>query len=348
MKFTLLNCLFILFTAGFGLHAQVDDSLRFPREKHLKNIRMLTTTGENAEAYLAFSQKMLIYQSTSGQLECDQIFTMNLDGSDKRMVSTGRGRTTCAYFLPGDTAFIYASTHEAGAQCPPVPDKQKGYVWKLYESFDIFLSNFDGNYFVKLTDTPGYDAEATVSPKGDKIVFTSLRDGDPELYLMNIDGSAQTRITFEKGYDGGAFFSPDGKKLVFRASRPKTEQELRDYYDLVKNGFVRPTALEIFTIDADGKNMTQITHFGKASFAPFFHPDSRRIIFSSNINSPNGRNFDLYMINSDGTGLEQITFFDAFDGFPMFTADGKKLVFASNRFAQKLGDTNIFVADWID
>ena len=179
-------------------------------------------------------------------------------------------------------------------------------------------------------------------------MFTSTRDGDPEIYTMNLDGSDQTRLTYEKGYDGGPFFSLDGTKIVFRASRPVTKSDMADYDDLVKYGLVRPTALELYVMDADGKNMKQVTDFGRASFAPFFFPDAKRIIFSSNMNSESPMNFDLYMINVDGSGLEQITFYEAFDGFPMFTRDGKKLVFASNRFSKKHGDTNIFIADWVE
>jgi Tol biopolymer transport system component len=264
------------------------------------------------------------------------------------MVSTGKGKTTCAYFLPGDAKIIYASTQLAGEECPPPPDRSKGYVWKLYDSFDIFSAISDGSDVVRLTDSDGYDAEATVSPKGDKIVFTSTRDGDPEIYTMDLDGSNQTRLTFQKGYDGGAFFSQDGSKIVFRSSRPKTPEELSDYEDLAKNGMFRPSILEIYVMNADGTDIQQITNLGKASFAPFFHPDRKRIIFSSNVNSKNGRNFDLYLINVDGTGLEQITFNETFDGFPMFTRDGKHLVFCSNRFNKKEGDTNVFIADWND
>lgn len=339
---------FVAFLLTISLTAQNSDSLLIPGEKHFKNIRMLTNGGENAEAYLSFDNTKLIYQATTGAYECDQIFTMNLDGTGKKLVSTGHGRTTCSYFLPGDSTIVYASTHEADAHCPAPPDRSKGYVWKLYETFDVFSSKLDGSGMKKLTSSQGYDAEATLSPVGDKIIFTSLRDGDPELYTMNIDGSEQKRLTHEKGYDGGAFFSQDGKKIVFRASRPQTAQELTDYDDLVKNGYVRPTALEIFVMDADGKNMQQITHFKKASFAPFFYPDGQKIIFSSNVNSPNGRNFDLYMINVDGTGFEQITFNETFDGFPVFTNNGRQIIFASNRFSAKPGETNIFIADWID
>jgi Tol biopolymer transport system component len=309
---------------------------------------MLTESGENAEAYFSFDEDKLIYQATFGDLQCDQMFIMDIDGNGRKMVSTGMGRTTCGYFLPGDSMIIYASTHLADENCPPPPDRSHGYVWQLYSTYNIFLARTDGSIIKQMTNSSGYDAEATVSPTGDKIVFTSTRDNDPEIYVMDLDGSNQTRLTHEKGYDGGPFFSWDGSKIVFRASRPTTAEELKDYEDLVENDLYRPTTLELYVMDADGNNMRQITNFSKASFAPFFHPDGKRIIFSSNINSESGRNFDLYMINEDGTGLEQITFNDTFDGFPMFTRDGKTLVFASNRFNKKEGDTNIFLAAWVD
>ncbi len=339
---------FIILFLIWNIDSEAADSLRFPQEKHLKNIKMLTNGGENAEAYFSFDENKLIFQATVGDFNCDQIFTMNLDGTDKKLVSTGKGRTTCAYFLPGGQKIIYASTHHHNLDCLTPPDRSKGYVWKLYDSFDIFIADANGSNLKQITNSHGYDAEATVSPKGDKIVFTSLRDGDPELYTMDLDGSNQKRLTFEKGYDGGAFFSWDGSKIVFRASRPKTEKELEDYNELVTEGLVRPTALEIYVCDADGKNIRQVTNNGAANFAPFFHPDGKRIIFCSNVNSPSKRNFDLYIINIDGTGFEQVTFNETFDGFPMFTRDGKKLVFCSNRFNAKVGETNVFIADWVD
>jgi TolB protein len=347
MKYSFLLLISFIFT-NVVFSQSSDDPYRMEGEKHLKNIKMLTDKGENAEAYLSFDEQKLIFQSNRGELPCDQIFIMGTDGSDITRVSNGEGKTTCSYFLPGDTAIIYASTFGADKDCPPPPDMSKGYVWKLYQTFDIYMAEPDGSNLKKMTDTPGYDAEATVSPVGDKIVFTSTRTGDPEIYTMNLDGSNQTQLTHEKGYDGGPFFSLDGTKIVFRASRPKTEKEFEDYNDLVQNGLVRPTALELYVMDADGSNIKQVTNFGSASFAPFFFPDAKRIIFSSNLNSENPRNFDLYMINVDGTGLEQITFFESFDGFPMFTRDGKKLIFASNRFSKKQGDTNIFIADWVE
>ncbi len=342
---------FVIFNLIFAITCQItvftqDKSFLFDGEKHFKNVKMLTTEGENAEAYFSFDGKKLIYQATFDSMECDQIFTMNIDGTERKLVSTGKGRTTCAYFYPDETKIVYASTHLTDEKCPPPPDRSKGYVWKLYESFDIFLK--DGDELKQLTNSLGYDAEATVSPKGDKIVFTSLRNGDPEIYTMNLDGSNQTRLTFETGYDGGPFFSPDGSKIVFRASRPKTDEQMADYNDLVENGYVRPTALEIFVMDADGKNMKQITSLGKASFAPFFHPGGQKIIFSSNYQGDTPRDFNLFMINIDGTGLERITFNPSFDGFPMFSPDGKYFVFGSNRFNKKESDTNIFIAEWVD
>ena len=351
IKYLYLIFPLFLFAVGcetFSKKSTAEDLYKLEGESQLQNIRMLTEAGENAEAYLSFNQQMLIFQSTSGKYECDQQFIMDLDGSQKKLVSTGNGRTTCGYFMPGDSTVVYASTHLQGENCPPAPDMSQGYVWKLYESYDIFLANLDGTVLKRLTDQPVYDAEATVSPQGDKIIFTSLRDGDPEIYSMNLDGSNQKRLTFEKGYDGGPFYSWDGSKIVFRASRPKSAEELADYEDLVVNGLVRPTTLEIYVMDSDGSNVKQITNFGKASFAPFFHPDNKRIIFSSNVQSQNPRNFDLYLIHSDGSNLKRITFNETFDGFPIFTRDGKHLIFCSNRFNKKEGDTNIFLADWID
>jgi TolB protein len=320
-----------------------------PEEKHFAGLRQLTFGGENAEAYLSFAEDQLIFQSTRDGLGCDQIFTMKLDGSDMKMVSSGKGRTTCSYFLPGDQTILYASTHAAADDCLPAPDRSKGYVWKLYDEYDIYSANADGSNVQVLSASPGYDAEATVSPKGDAIVFTSTRDGDPEIYRMNIDGSDVRRLTKSPGYDGGAFFSADGSKIVWRANRPKGKDEKAKYKELISEGLVRPTRLELFVMNADGSEPKQVTTNGAANFGPYWHPDGQRIIFASNVGDPEGRNFDLYLVNADGkTEAERITFHEQFDGFPMFMADGKQLVFASNREHAKEGDTNVFIADWID
>ncbi|MBI5647269.1 MAG: PD40 domain-containing protein [Ignavibacteriae bacterium] len=317
-------------------------------EKHLRNIRQLTFEGENAEAYLSFDETKLIFQSRLAGMECDQIYTMTIDGADRRRVSSGNGRTTCSYWLPDGEHIIYASTEGHAADCLPQPDKSKGYVWKLYPEFDIYRARSDGSEIQPLAVSDGYDAEATVSPNGDKIIFTSTRDGDPELYIMNIDGRNLTRLTHEPGYDGGAFFSPDGSKIVFRASRPRTEEEQAAYRELVNEHLVRPTNLEIFVMDADGSNMRQVTDNGAANFAPYMHPDGRRIIFCSNMDASNRRNFDLYMVSINGGEAERITFDGEFDGFPMFLRDGKHLVFCSNRNNKNPGDTNVFIAEWVD
>lgn len=324
------------------------DNLLLPNEKHLRNIKQLTFGGENAEAYFSSDGKQLIFQATREGYECDQIYTMNVDGSNVKMISNGEGRTTCSYFFPGNRRVVYSSTHLSDKQCPPRPDYSRGYVWAIYPTFDIFAADADGSNPKQLTDTPGYDAETTITLDGKKLVFTSMRDGDLDIYTMDADGKNVRRLTNELGYDGGPFWSYDGKQIAYRAHHPKTDEEKADYTTLLKQNLIRPTVLEIFVMNADGSNKRQVTNNGKANFGPYFFPDGKRIIFSSNLDDARARNFDLYKINVDGTGLERITFNETFDGFPMFSPDGKKLVFASNRNAAKPGDTNVFIADWVE
>jgi len=328
-------------------HAQTDNLL-LPDEKHLRNIKQLTFGGENAEAYFSADGKQLIFQATREGHGCDQIYTMNVDGSNVKMISNGEGRTTCSYFYPGNKRVLYSSTHLGDKQCPPPPDRSRGYVWAVYPTFDVFSANADGSNPKQLTNTPGYDAETTITLDGKKLVFTSMRDGDLDIYTMDADGKNVRRLTYELGYDGGPFWSYDGKQVVYRAHHPKTDEQKADYTGLLKQNLIRPTVLEIFVMNADGSNKRQVTSNGKANFGPYFFPDGKRIIFSSNLDDARGRNFDLYKINVDGTGLERITFNETFDGFPMFSPDGKKLVFASNRNAAKQGETNIFIADWVE
>lgn len=320
------------------------------REKHLTNIRQLTFGGENAEAYFSSDGKQLIFQAKRDGLGCDQIFTMNSDGSDVKMVSTGQGRTTCSYFHRGGKRIIYSSTHLAQKSCPQNPDFSQGYVWAIYPSYDIFVASSDGSRLRRMTKTPGYDAEATISPDGKKIVFTSTRDGDLDIYTMDLDGRNVRRLTTELGYDGGPFFSSDGSKIVYRAYHPRTEAEIARYKDRLSNDLIEPNNFEIWVMDSDGMNKKQVTWLGAASFAPFFLPDGTRIIFATNYFAEDARkrNFELAIINTDGTGIERVTFNESFDGFPMFSPDGKKLVFASNRNAAKIGDTNVFIADWVE
>jgi len=325
-----------------------DGSPVLPNEKHLRNLRQLTFGGENAEAYFSSDGKQLIFQSTRDDHACDQIYTMNIDGSNVKMISTGEGRTTCSYFFPGQKRVLYSSTHLGDKKCPPRPDFSRGYVWAIYPTFDIFTAKPDGSDLKQLTKTPGYDAETTITLDGKKLVFTSMRGGDLDIYTMDADGKNVKQLTNELGYDGGPFWSYDGKQIVYRAHHPKTEEQKADYVGLLKQNLIRPTTLEIWVMNADGSNKRQVTSNGKANFGPYFFPDGKRIIFASNMDDPRGRNFDLYKINIDGTGLERITFNETFDGFPMFSPDGKKLVFASNRNAKTQGETNVFIADWIE
>lgn len=326
------------------------------QEKHLKNLTQLTFGGDNAEAYFSPNGKFASFQSNNAKwdLKCDQIFNLDISKAAKdttykpAMISTGKGRTTCSYYMPNGKDILYASTHLGSNDCPPAPETKGKYLWAVYKDFDIFIADQKGTIKKQLTNSVGYDAEATVSPKGDKIVFTSDRSGDLELWTMNIDGSNQKQITFGLGYDGGAFFSPDGKRLVFRASRPTTEAEIKEYKDYLAQHLVAPTTMELYTCNVDGSDLKQVTHLGKANWAPFFHPSGKKIIFSSNHHSKKGYDFQLFMINDDGTGLEQITNESMFNAFPMFSPDGKKLIYSSNRNNHGTRDTNLFIADWVD
>ena len=329
--------------------------IHYYQEKHLQNIKQLTFGGDNAEAYFSFDNTRLVFQLKNPNIgiDCDQIYVTDWENDNMEeklplMVSTGLGRTTCSYFMPGDTTVIYASTHLGDDNCPKEPEKREdgAYVWPIYSDFDIFVADLKGNIVKQLTNEPGYDAEATISPQGDKIVFTSDRTGDLELYTMDIDGSNIKQVTFGLGYDGGAFFSPDGTKLIFRSSRPKTNEEIKVYKQLLSEGLVKPTEMELFICNTDGSDLTQITNLGNANWAPFFHPSGDKVIFSSNHKSEKGFPFNLFMINIDGTDLEQITFDGVFDAFPMFSYDGKKLVFSSNRNNGGTRATNLFIADW--
>jgi Tol biopolymer transport system component len=326
------------------------------QERNLKNIQKLTFGGDNAEAYFSPDSKHLTLQvsNVASGIPCDQIFMLDLQEKEfnknsLKLISNGKGRTTCSYYMPDGKHILYASTHEGNEACPLPPKPHDGkYLWAVYPDFDIYIADLNGKIVKKLTDSPGYDAEAVVSPDGKKIAFTSTRSGDLELWTMDIDGTHLKQITNGLGYDGGSFFSPDSKKLVFRSSRPKTEEAIADYKALLSENVVAPTEMEIYTCNIDGTDLKQITHLGKANWAPYFHPSCKKIIFSSNHHSTRGYDFQLYMIDTNGENLKQITWESEFNAFPMFSPDGKKLVFSSNRQQEKARETNVFIADWVD
>ena len=319
-----------------------------PGERRFGRLTQLTFEGENAEAYFSSDGERLIFQRRhEGEFACDQIFTISASDGERKLVSTGLGRTTCSYFFPDDSRIVYSSTHQVSDACPPPPDMRRGYVWALYD-YDIYTARPDGSDLQAIFSSPGYDAEATLSPDGSRIVFTSTRDGDLDIYTMNPDGSDVRQLTHEMGYDGGPFFSPDGSKIVYRARYPESEEELADYEALLADNLIRPGVLDIYVMDADGSNRRRLTNNGAANFAPFFHPSGEKVIFASNLNDTDSRNFDLFLVNLDGTGLEQVTFSEEFESFPMFSPDGRHLVFGSNRNGSHEGNTNIFIAEWIE
>jgi len=335
--------------AGTGptVHGTPDDPLRDPREIHLRHVKQLTFGGQNAEAYFSYDGKRLVFQSTREPYQCDQIFVMNVDGSDVRRISTGRGRTTCAYFYPDGRHLLYSSTHLSGAECPPRPDYSRGYVWGVYSAFQIFYATDQGTILKQLTHGPGYNAEATLARDGKKIVFTSQRDDDLDVYTMNSDGSDARRLTRELGYDGGPFFSPDGNWIVYRAHHPSAAEEVARYKALLAQQLVEPLEMDLYLMRADGSDRGQITHLGGASFAPSFFFNSKRIVFASNYKWPGSSQFELYAIDRDGERLERITYAGGFNAFPVFSPDGQRFVFASNRNARQPHEINVFIADWL-
>ena len=334
------------------------DTLRYADEMHFKNIQQLTFGGDNAEAYWSYDNKYLVFQRTNPKegLDCDQIFIGKVpvkpgEKFSYKMVSTGKGRTTFPFFTKDGKHIIYASTHLGGDKCPLVPDRSKygnKYIWPLYDTYDIFMADLDGKIVKQLTHSKGYDAEATLSPDGEQMLYTSDKDGDIDLYIMNLKTGTEKRVTNTLGYDGGAWFSPDGKKIIWRASRPKTEAEIKEYKTFLAENLVAPTNMEVYVANADGSNARQVTSFGQANWAPAFFPDSKRIIFASNHEYKRGFPFNLYTINEDGSNLKKISRDEGFDAFPMFSPDGKKIVFCSNRYNGGTRNTNIFIADWVD
>jgi len=316
------------------------------QSRHFDNLKQLTSGSSNGESYWSPDSKQIIFQSTRGTQQCDQEYVMNADGSNQHMVSTGKGATTCGYFLSDNQHILYASTHEGNPSCPMPPDHSKGYVWAVHPTFDIYMATLDGKIVKKLTDTPGYDAEATVNFKTKKIIYTSMASGDLELWTMNEDGSGKKRITNVEGYDGGAVFSRDGTKMVWRAYHPDTPEKKAVYQALLKQNLTTPMKMELWLANADGSNAKQITNYGCASFAPTFTPDGKKLLFASNKAKCDSSLFELYLINLDGSGLEQVTDYGKFTSFPEFSPDGKKLIFSSSYQSKSNYEFNLFTVDW--
>jgi TolB protein len=316
------------------------------QSRHFDNLKQLTSGSSNGESYWSPDSKQIIFQSTRGTQQCDQEYVMNADGSNQHMVSTGKGATTCGYFLSDNQHILYASTHEGNPSCPMPPDHSKGYVWAVHPTFDIYMATLDGKIVKKLTDTPGYDAEATVNFKTHKILYTSMASGDLEIWTMNEDGSGKKRITNAEGYDGGAVFSRDGTKMVWRAYRPDTPEKKAAYQALLKQNLTTPMKMELWLANGDGSNAKQITNYGCASFAPTFTPDGKKLLFASNKAKCDSSLFELYLINLDGSGLEQVTDYGKFTSFPEFSPDGKKLIFSSSYQSKSNYEFNLFTVDW--
>ena len=351
------------FALAADQHKETMTSVR-STERHLANIRQLTVGRQNAEAYFSFDGTKLIFQSTNdwskdvlgnrskpadAGLGCYQMYVMDTESEAVRLVSTGKGATTCGYFFPGDRRVLYSSTHAAGPNCPPKPKREGAYRWAL-DDYDVYAANLSGQDMQRLTSSPGYDAEATISPDGKTIVWTSVKDGDLDLYTMSLDGTNVRRLTDDVGYDGGAFFSPDSKRIVYRAAHPTDPSEVAKYKELLAQRLIEPGQLELFVMNADGSGKKQVTTTGASNFSPYFHPDGKRIIFSSNIETrgEGGRpSFHLYLVGDDGTGLERLTTEGHFNSFPMFSPDGKRLVWVSDRHAKEPGEFNVFLADWV-
>ncbi|KJH49740.1 WD40-like protein [Dictyocaulus viviparus] len=373
-----------------------DDIVHFKGERHFKNVKQLTFGGENAEGYFSYDDSKLTLQATGYGTDCDQIYELNLNvdprGQIMRRISTGLGATTCSFFFKENTNDhrLYAGNFwnvnvsefpNVSKTCPqkkcqnpanitdPILKQlcNTSYTWDIFSDYDIFKVNKFGNIVQQLTDHPGYDAEAVLSPDGSLIAFTSIRSGDLELWIMNSDGTNLKQVTNELGYDGGAFFSPDGKRLVFRASRPKSQDEIEKYKysikyfnvqlycsvkKLLEYNLVEPVQMELFTVNVDGSNLRQVTHLGGANWAPYYLNDNKRIVFSSNHDGGSGGfgAFALYVVNDDGSGLERITYGGKyeFNSFPMMNHAGTKLVWGSSRNGSNKHELNLFIADWID
>lgn len=304
----------------------------------IKNVRQLTNEAmglsKAGEAYFSADGKRICFQAFPKGKDDYQIYVMNLDGSGLKMVSTGQGATTCAYFHPTGRTLLFASNHldQRPAVMPEAIRKkieasgQSRYTWPFPPGMDMFEYDFSTEKLRRLTNAEGYDAEGSYSPDGRLIVFTSMRDGDQEVYISDADGKNERRITRVKGYDGGPFFSPDGKRIVYRSDRDG-------------NG-----KMQIFTNNLEGTAEKAITGKDVLHWCPFWHPSGKWLIFTRA--DHRGRpNYDLYLLRDDGSRTLRVTTDTAFDGLPVFSPDGRQLMWTSKRGG--LEGAQVFLADFV-
>ena len=311
--------------------------------RHLTNIRQVTFGFNKAgEGYFSPDGKSIIFQAVPNlpptilhtpkpDEDGYQIYSAVLESdTPAKLVSTGQGRCTCAYFSPDGKSILFASTHlspstEAAASKGPAYSRTERYRWEFPETMDIFRADLDGKNLVRLTDTRGYDAEGSYSPDGKQIVFTSFRDGDAEIYLMDADGKNARRITRSPGYDGGPFFSPDGKKILYRSDRKGND------------------LLQVFINNTEGTAEKALTQNEFVNWGPYFHPDNRHIIYAT---SKHGHaNYELYLMDVETGSEERITYQEGFDGLPVFSPDGRRLMWTSSgRNTDR--KSQLFIADF--
>ena len=308
---------------------------------HLKNVKQVTFGFAKAgEGYFRPDAKAIIFQAVPNtppsifhvpsENESDyQIYTADLsENATPKMVSTGKGACTCAFYHPDGKSILFASSH-----LNPTPSGPKGpaysrtdrYKWEFPVGMDIFKAELDGSNPVRLTDTNGYDAEGSYSPDGKQIIFTSFRDGNAEIYITDADGKNARRITNKAGYDGGPFFSPDGKKIIYRSDRKDND------------------LLQVYINNLEGTAERQLTSNEFVNWGPSFFPDSRHIIYAT---SKHGhQNYELYLMDVETGVEERISYHEGFDGLPIFSPDGKKLMWTSSgRTADK--KSQLFIADF--
>lgn len=327
------------------LTAAADESIE---GRFLANVRQVTRDCEKAgEGYFSPDGKTIVYQAVRDGYPFYQIFTQPLAGGDAKRISTGRGRTTCAYFSPDGRRILFASSHldpllsetEAQGRKEAEEERQaqrpRRYSWVFDKYTDMFEADHDGNLLRQLTWDLGYDAEGAYSRDGKQIAFCSDRDGDPDIYVMNADGTNVRQLTNARGYDGGPFISPNGQWVVFRSDRKKDHQ------------------LQLYVIGLDGKNETPLTDNDGVNWGPYWHPLQPFIIWSGADHSvPNVRpNYDLWLLRYavDGTTFRvektwRVTDFAGADVLPVFSPDGKQLMWTSTRSKDRT--SQLFVGDF--